>query len=268
MNAGKYVLDVGEIDLHRMTLLGDIYKPYTTLFIEHNGLRSGMHVADVGCGPGNMSLWFADQVGTSGSVTAIDSSSEQLNILKSRLQSKNITHVLPKKLDVYELSKHFNQQFDVVYCRFFLIHLQDPVKAIHQLKKILKPNGRLIIAELDNYTWYSYPENSYLQRDIDLLCQLAKRRGIDLSIGKKLYAHFKALQLNDININIAQPVLTEKEHREYMIFKIQTWGKKYLEHQLINQNEFEELLNNFRALALNEDYLLLGARMFQIAGTN
>ena len=267
MNHDEYALDVGSSDLHRMTLLGNIYKAHNTQFILNCGLTKGMHVADIGCGPGNMSLWFAEQVGTTGSVTAIDNSDDQLDILRDQLSSHHISHIFPESLDIYELSSRFEPQFDLVYCRFLMVHLQNPIKAIEQLKKILKPQGRLIIAELDNQTWYSYPANDSLQKDVSLLCKTGELRGIDLEIGKKLYSYFKKLHFNNIKVDIAQPVL-EKTDREYLISKVQAWSKKYLEHHLITEDELSDLVNNIKQLAANEDYLLAGARMFQVAGTH
>lgn len=266
MDHKKYALEVGPSDLDRMTLLGNIYKHHNTQFILKCGLTAGMHVADIGCGPGNMSMWFAENVGTTGSVTAIDNSDEQLSLLKEQLISHHVSHVIPKKLDIYELADYIEQKFDVVYCRFLMVHLHEPQKAIAQLKKILKPHGCLIVAELDNQTWYSYPTNIYLQKDVSLLCQTGKLRGIDLEMGKKIYSYFRKSDMKNIKVDIAQPVL-EKEDRQYLISKVQAWGKKYLEHNLITEDELKDLFNNIKQLVLNQDYLLLGARMFQIAGT-
>lgn len=87
----KYALAVGGSDLKRMTLLGEIYMPYCQEFLINNGLAPGMNVADVGCGPGNVTLWLAQQVGTKGKVTGIDNSSEQLAILNERISTHSCT---------------------------------------------------------------------------------------------------------------------------------------------------------------------------------
>jgi SAM-dependent methyltransferase len=147
-----------------------------------------------------------------------------------------------------------------------MVHLHDPLKAMTQLKNILKPQGRLIIAELDNQTWYSYPNNEYLQKDVKLLCETGKLRGIDLEIGNKLYSYFRKIHMNNIKVEIAQPVLYKKD-REYLISKVQAWSQRYIEHKLITESELETLFAHIKELVLNEDYLLAGARMFQVAGT-
>lgn len=266
MSREKYALDVGRSDFQRMTLLGNIYMEHNTRFILNCGLSKGLHVADVGCGPGNMSLWLAEKLGEAGTVTAIDNSEEQLIILREQLVKHKTSNVSCKKLDIYDLSSQFDQQFDLVYCRFLMVHLQDPLKAITELKKILKPKGRLIISELDNATWYSYPASEALQKDINLLCETGKLRAIDLEIGKKLYSFFGKNHFSNIKVDIAQPVLNARD-REYLIAKIQSWGKKYLEHNLVTKEELEDLLDNIKDLVSNEEYLLAGARMFQVVGT-
>lgn len=266
MGHKEYALGVGQADLNRMSMLGNIYQPDNIQFILNCGLTSGMHVADIGCGPGNMSLWFAKKVGPTGSVTAIDNSDAQLGILKQQLTKHNISNVIPRNLDVYELSKHLEPQFDIVYCRFTMVHFNDPLQAMEQLQKILKPHGRLIVAELDNETWYSYPVNEYLKKDVNLLYKTGELRGIDMGFGKKLYSYFRKLQFNNIKVDIVQPIL-ENENREYMVHKIQAWGKRYIEHQLITEQELSDLIDHIKLVVWDEDYLLAGAQMFQVSGT-
>jgi ubiquinone/menaquinone biosynthesis C-methylase UbiE len=75
-----YALSVGISDLERMTMLGEIYMPYCAEFLIENGLKQGLNIADIGCGPGNTSLWLSQQVGMTGKVLAIDNSDAQLNM--------------------------------------------------------------------------------------------------------------------------------------------------------------------------------------------
>ncbi|MBS0287894.1 MAG: methyltransferase domain-containing protein [Proteobacteria bacterium] len=263
----QYPLDVGQSDLERMTLLGSIYMPYNTAFILNNGLTEGMDVADIGCGPGIMSLWFSEQVGSSGKVVAIDNSDDQLNILRDQINKKHISNVITKNIDIFDLSNQINQQFDIIYCRFLMIHLQDPFKAIAHLQKFLKPQGCLIISELDNSTWECFPENEYLQKDIHLLIQTGKLRGSDYEIGKKLYSYFRKQNFRDIKVEVLQPVL-ENAQRKYLLSKNKAWGKRYLAHNLITEFELNTIYQNLEKLTQDQDTLLLGAKMFQVSGRN
>ncbi len=80
-----YALSVGISDLERMTMLGEIYMPYCAEFLIENGLKQGLNIADIGCGPGNTSSWLSQQVGMTGKVLAIDNSDGQLNVLRKKI---------------------------------------------------------------------------------------------------------------------------------------------------------------------------------------
>jgi ubiquinone/menaquinone biosynthesis C-methylase UbiE len=116
----KYSLSVGESDLKRMTMLGEIYMPYCIDFLFENGLKPGLTVADVGCGPGNVSLWLAEQVGKTGKIIGIDNSDEQLTILNKIISEKQIDHVSTYQCDIYEVDQ-LDEKFDIIFCRFLFI---------------------------------------------------------------------------------------------------------------------------------------------------
>jgi ubiquinone/menaquinone biosynthesis C-methylase UbiE len=86
-----YALSVGISDLERMTMLGETYMPYCAEFLIENGLKQGLNIADISCGPGNTSLWLSQQVGMKGKVLAIDNSDAQLNILRKKILDRQFT---------------------------------------------------------------------------------------------------------------------------------------------------------------------------------
>lgn len=260
----KYSLSVGESDLERMTMLGNIYMPFCADFLFENGLRPGLHVADVGCGPGNVSLWLADQVGATGRVIGIDNSDEQLAILNQRISEKHIHHVSTYKTDIYKLDQMI-ERFDLIFCRFLFIHLLQPLMAIQKLHELLKPGGCLIIGELDNSTWYSYPENTALQQDTALLCRIGTQKKTDFCIGPKLYGYLRQENFNSINVKIAQPVLDGK-NRDYLILKCKAWANIYREYDFISQTDLQNLMSHLHELVDNHNYLLAGAKMYLACG--
>src|SRR3990167_10994470 len=115
-NKGNYSLPVGESDLERMTMLGSIYDPFCYDFLFENGLKSGLKIADVGCGPGNTTLWLAEQVGITGKIIGIDNNDEQLSILKKKISEKNIVNISTYKTDIYEIDQ-IKESFDIIFCR-------------------------------------------------------------------------------------------------------------------------------------------------------
>jgi len=262
----KYALAVGESDLKRMTLLGDIYMPYCADFLIENGLKPGMKVADIGCGPGNTTLWLAEQVSETGKVLGVDNSAEQLSILNERILKNKIKNIFIRQEDIYEIDQ-LDEKFDLVFCRFLFIHLTNPVLAIKKLHALLKPGGCLVMAELENSTWDSYPKNNGLKRDTELLCEVGRQKGADFSVGPKLYGYLRKENFTDINVKIVQPIL-EGDHRNYLLLKSQAWSKAYFEYHLITPDEMKNTIEELHSMVNNPEYLIFGAKMFLTCAKN
>lgn len=58
-----YVLGHADVEIRRLLLQGRLYNDYTEHALRLAGLRKGMRVLDVGCGPGDVSLVAARVVG-------------------------------------------------------------------------------------------------------------------------------------------------------------------------------------------------------------
>jgi len=266
MKNDQYALKVGVSDYDRLSLLSGIYLPANTQFLLDHGLIKGIRVADVGCGPGLISLWLSQQVGETGHVTAIDNNAEQLAILKEKIDTQQIKNISLEQVNIYELGE-MGPKFNLIMCRFLLIHLTDPIKALRELYKTLLPGGKLIVADLDNLTWYSYPAHKILRKEAKLLNKAGKLRGIDFSIGPKLPSLLKKAGFNNIDVEIVQPVLKTPQQRNYLNMKIKIWGHLYLSNNLISTSELNDLSETMQKLVLDDNYLIAGARMFQVCGS-
>ncbi len=265
MNSDKdYALSVGPSDLERMTMLGEIYMPYCAEFLIGNGLKPGLNVADIGCGPGNTSLWLSKQVGETGKVLAIDNSDAQLTILEKKIMDNAISNITTLSHDIYQIEQ-IKERFDLIFCRFLFVHLVEPLKIIEKLYTLLNPGGYLILAELDNSTWFSYPLHSALQHDTKLLCEVGNIKGSDFSIGPKLYGYLRKNKFASIRVKIEQPVLVNK-YRNYLTIKSSAWDTTYVDLNLSSKFESENRIKQLQELGNNQDYLLAGAKMYLVAG--
>src|SRR6516225_1484057 len=126
---GPYVLATGEAADYRLRILHGLYGPGTRRVLLESGLRRGMRVADLGCGVG------------------IDTSAAQLAQAGERLKprGRNISFVESSATDTGMPP----ESFDLVYCRFLLIHLPAPEQALAEMRSLLKPNGILVCEDGD-----------------------------------------------------------------------------------------------------------------------
>ena len=107
-------------------------------YLMHRLLKSlkliSPYILDVGSGTG-ANLIALQRIGRT---YGIDASQKALNLSKRRGQM-NITQGLAERLPYKERS------FDLITCLDILEHTHDPVKALKEIRRVLKDNGRILI---------------------------------------------------------------------------------------------------------------------------
>jgi ubiquinone/menaquinone biosynthesis C-methylase UbiE len=110
-------------------------------------LHPGDRVLDVGCGPGRLAMAFAERVAPQGSVEGVDASPEMINRASSQARKRGV----PANFRVgYAQQLPFEDAtFDAVACTLALHHVaqDDQLTAVEEMYRVLKPGGRLAIAE-------------------------------------------------------------------------------------------------------------------------
>ncbi|PCI68449.1 MAG: hypothetical protein COB26_08265 [Piscirickettsiaceae bacterium] len=132
-------MQVNHAESYNNILVPAIFQPWAHLICKH--IKQGDNVLDAGCGTGVITRQAIEQVGSNGSVTGIDLNQNMLDIAKSR-SSSDIEWF---QADVTELPFDDNQ-FDVVTCQQVLQFVPDKQKALDELYRVLRPNGRLTLA--------------------------------------------------------------------------------------------------------------------------
>ena len=99
-------------------------------------------ILDVGCGTGMITLPLAE---LGHNVTGIDLSEGMLKIAKEKASNFNLA--VEFKLGDAENLPFEDELFDVVINRHLLWTLPDPEKAISDWKRVLKPEGKLVIVD-------------------------------------------------------------------------------------------------------------------------
>lgn len=226
----QYEFEIGEEGLD-YDILDLSYNANTKNFILKNGLKEGMHVLDVGCGAGVMTVWLAKQVGPSGKVIAIDNSKEQLQVTQKTIAKVGLKNVETQVLSAYDIEK-LNRQFDAVYCRFLLHHLHSPRTAIKLFYKVLNSDGYYFgqegivsaaFAYPATFAWQGYQPNLINpEQDID-----GKDR--DGDFGMKLL--YNCLQAGFIieDCSYHQPLLWKKEQKKGLLSGLLAYKKTEIE---------------------------------------
>jgi ubiquinone/menaquinone biosynthesis C-methylase UbiE len=110
-------------------------------------LQPGDQVLDVGCGPGRLAAVFAERVGTTGSVNGIDPAAEMIKRASSRARKRGFPATF--QVAFAQDLPFADGTFDALACTLALHHVAevDQLTAVREMYRVLKPSGRLLIAE-------------------------------------------------------------------------------------------------------------------------
>lgn len=101
----------------------------------------GLFVVDAGCGTGRNSYWMHQR--GAARILAFDVEPTTVNVAKRNL--KNYENIQVNCMSIYEASIPASELADIVFSIGVIHHLADPIKAISNLSKLVKPNGHVII---------------------------------------------------------------------------------------------------------------------------
>ena len=106
--------------------------------VERLGLEEGAHVLDIGCGTGRLAQWIGERVGPKGSVVGIDPLQERIGIARSRGGAVRFEVGQAEDLGTFE-----DACFDAVCMSSVLHWVSDKAKALAEIRRVLRPGGRL-----------------------------------------------------------------------------------------------------------------------------
>lgn len=109
-------------------------------------VREGMHVLDLGCGPGLFSFEMAKMVGKKGKVVAADVQQEMLDRLKNKISGLDVEKII--KVHKSEKNRfNLDGKFDFILI-FYVVHEVENKQGFFEgLKRLMKPNTKILITE-------------------------------------------------------------------------------------------------------------------------
>jgi SAM-dependent methyltransferase len=113
----------------------------TDALVEYARPKSGMKVLDLASGTGEPAISLAARVGAEGHVTALDLSSELLQIATERAGQRGLVNFSTQQADAHQLP-FSDQSFDLVTSRFGVMFFQDCEKALREVHRVLKQGAR------------------------------------------------------------------------------------------------------------------------------
>lgn len=166
----------------RKTIAGRSAATSAAFFLTH--LRPGMRLLDCGCGPGSITVDLAEIVAPA-QVIGIDLDSESLDYARALAAQRNVPNVCFETGSIYDLLFADNA-FDAAFVHAVLDHLHDPLAALAELRRVVRPGGVVGIRSTDADGLLFAPPNATLSLYGELQEQAVQRNGGNLRLGKSL----------------------------------------------------------------------------------
>lgn len=160
--AGVFDSVAGRYDLMNDLMSAGLHRLWKRFTIAQSGVRSGQRVLDVAGGTGDLALAFARKVGTSGQVWLTDINNAMLTRGRDRLIDEG--YLLPALQCDAEKLPFPDDWFDCVSVAFGLRNMTHKEAALAEMRRVLKPGGRLLVLEFSQvwkplaplYDFYSF----------------------------------------------------------------------------------------------------------------
>jgi SAM-dependent methyltransferase len=107
--------------------------------------QPGERVLELACGPGGPGLAAAELVAPEGEVVLSDVVPEMTSIAAERVEALGLTNVSTRVLDLERIEQP-DESYDVVLCRDGLMLVPEPARAAREIRRVLRPGGRVAIA--------------------------------------------------------------------------------------------------------------------------
>jgi ubiquinone/menaquinone biosynthesis C-methylase UbiE len=108
--------------------------------------RAGERVLEIGPGTGLQSLHVAPQLGPDGQLVIVDIQQQMLSHVMTRAAERSIGNIEPRQADATALP-FADAAFDAAYLVTVLGEIPGRLAALNELRRVLRPGGRLVIGE-------------------------------------------------------------------------------------------------------------------------
>lgn len=133
--------------------------------VEHLELQPGERVLDLACGPGDTGFLAAELVKPGGELIATDASRAMLGVASGRARDLGVTNVEFRQLELEWIDLE-TATVDAALCRWGLMFAVDPGAALQEVRRVLRPQGRIALAVWDDpegNPWATIPSRAMVE---------------------------------------------------------------------------------------------------------
>ena len=144
--------------------------PVSAWMVDAVGPQPGDTLLELAAGPGDTGFLAAELIRPGGTLICSDFVPEMLNVAQERAQALGLDNVRFKQIDAETGIDVEAASIDGALCRWGYMLMADPVTALAQTRRVLKPGGRLALAAWtgpDENLWSALPVREMVARGLE-----------------------------------------------------------------------------------------------------
>lgn len=220
-------------------------------------LEGGQRLLDVGCGPGTITVDLARLVAP-GEVVGLDVAQEVVDRAEEHRREQGVGSVSFARGDVYDLDLP-DASFDVVHAHQVLQHLTDPIRALVELRRVLKPGGLLAVRDSDygSFTWA--PADARLDRWLALYHSVTRHNEAEADAGRFLLGWVQRAGFSEVRAGSSTWTFADPESRTWWCdlwadrIVASAFAEQAMAYGLATKDDLEDLARGFREWAAHDD---------------
>ncbi len=138
-------------DLANDVMSGGTHRLWRKRAVKEAGTKSGDHVLDCATGTGDLAIDFRRVTGASGSVLGTDFNADMLKTAPKKARAAGFDDITFEVADATALP-YDGKRFDIASISFGIRNVDDPVKCLRELARVVKPGGRVMVLEFGQPT--------------------------------------------------------------------------------------------------------------------
>ena len=225
-------------------------------------LRPGLDLLDVGCGPGTITTDLARRVAP-GRMVAVDRALDVLAQASAHAAGQGVS-INPHAADVYDLPFR-DASFDVVHAHQVLQHLIDPVRALAEMRRVLRPGGLLAARDGDYASFAWAPIDPLLSRWLDLYRAVARRNAGEPDAGRFLKGWALAAGFREVEATSSTWTYADPQSCGWWgglwadRCELSSFGEQAIAYGLSTREELGAIAAAFRAWSIRPDAFFMAS---------
>jgi 2-polyprenyl-3-methyl-5-hydroxy-6-metoxy-1,4-benzoquinol methylase len=218
-------------------------------------LRPDATLLDIGAGPGTITMDFASRVAE---VTATEIGEDELGLSRRLAAERGARNIAFSVQDVHALT-FADDSFDIVHAHQVLQHVGDPVAALREMARVVRPGGVVAARDADYAAFAWYPLVPELDEWLHLYRAAANANGGEPDAGRRLLAWAHAAGMREVRPSLSTWLYATPAEREW-------WGGMWadrildsaLARQLVDEGladraDLERISAGWRTWAASDD---------------